>query len=133
MAAAGRAARRRCTPMARAAWSLSPIAASSFTLAFVTVPALAATPLNDLGTGLYLGQYQGGLYPRGSNEPSPAHAAAGVARAAAIGPLDTQGQPNPNGKFVFLSIGMSNTTQEFSGGSPNSLQGTSYSFMGQAA
>lgn len=71
------------------------------------------TPLNDLGAGLYLGQFQGGLYPGGANAPPPAHATAGRARALAVAPLNSAGAPDPNGKYVLLSIGMSNTTQEF--------------------
>ena len=82
-------------------------------------PAFAATstglvPINDLGTGLYLGQYQGGLYPGGTNAMPASHAQFGLARGAAIVPRDTNGNPAANGKYVFLSIGMSNTTQEFS-------------------
>jgi hypothetical protein len=72
------------------------------------------TPINDLGAGLYLGQFQGGLYPSGSNAIPAAHAAEGLTRATSIQPLNPQGQPNSNGKFVLLSIGMSNTTQEYS-------------------
>ncbi len=48
-------------------------------------------PLNDLGTGLYLNQFQGGLYPNGSSVVPATHAAAGLARAAAIQPLNTVG------------------------------------------
>src|ERR1043165_6467872 len=47
---------------------------------------VAETPLNDLGTGLYLGQFQGGLYPGGSNSPPAAHSAEGLARAGAVEP-----------------------------------------------
>src|ERR1051326_6159472 len=89
-------------------------------------------PLNDLGTGLYLGQFQGGLYPNGFNAPPQAHAAEGLARAAAIQPLNTLGQPDANGKYVLLSIGMSNTTQEFCS-QPGTLPCNSWTFMGQAA
>lgn len=71
-------------------------------------------PINDLGANYYLGQYQGGLYPGGSNVLPAPHAQAGLARAGAIVPRDTGGSPAPGGKYVFLSIGMSNTTQEFS-------------------
>jgi hypothetical protein len=94
--------------------------------------AVALTPLNDLGAGLYLNQFQGGLYPTGSNLAPAAHAAEGLARAASVQPLNTQGQPDPNGKYVFISIGMSNTTQEFcsQGGS---VPCGSWTFMGQAA
>ena len=44
----------------------------------------SATPLNDLGTGLYLNQFQGGLYPNGSNDAPTAHEAEGVSRAFAV-------------------------------------------------
>lgn len=97
-----------------------------------TVTSVGFTPLNDLGSGLYLGQFQGGLYPGGSNAVPAAHAAEGRSRALAIGPLDVNGNPSPTGKYVFLSIGMSNTTQEFcsqGGGLPCN----SWTFMGQAA
>lgn len=76
--------------------------------------ALAATPINDLGTGLYQDQYPGGLYPGGNDTPTLAHDAEGRARSAQITPLDAAGSPDADGKYVFLSIGMSNTTQEFS-------------------
>ena len=69
-------------------------------------------PLMDLGPGSYLGA-QGGLYPLGSNQRPPAHTAAGISIANAITPLDTLGSPDPNGRIVLISIGMSNTTQEF--------------------
>lgn len=89
------------------------------------------TPLNDLGTGLYLGLYQGGLYPGGSNVMPPAHHAAGLNRAAQIRPLDAAGNPDPTGHYVLLSIGMSNTTQEFCGTS-DGQNCPNYSFVGQA-
>ena len=71
-------------------------------------------PVTDLGTGFYQGM-QGGLYPGGSNLRPPAHESAGIAIANAMVPLDTLGAPDPtNGRVVFVSIGMSNCTQEFS-------------------
>lgn len=70
-------------------------------------------PLNDLGAGQYLGRFQGGLYPEGQNVPPADHAAVGRARALEVRPLDGEGNPDPNGRYVLLSIGMSNTTQEF--------------------
>jgi len=69
-------------------------------------------PLTDL-TGDYKGE-DGGLYGKGRNEPPPDFAAAVKAQTAKIQPLDAQGNPSPDGKIVLLSIGMSNTTGEFS-------------------
>lgn len=92
---------------------------------------IGATPLNELGTGTYAGLV-GGLYPGGGNEPPPEHRAEGLARARAVEPLDVNGSPDPDGAFVLLSIGMSNTAEEFcseSGAEPC----TPWSFMGQAA
>jgi hypothetical protein len=64
---------------------------------------------------LYLGRYEGGLYPGGSDELPGDHLAAGLERASRIRPLDAEGRPDPAGKAVLLSIGMSNATQEFCG------------------
>ena len=69
-------------------------------------------PLIDLGPGTYLG-FPGGLYPFGSNQRPEAHTAAGVSIANEITPLDTLGSPDSNGRIVLISVGMSNTTQEF--------------------
>jgi hypothetical protein len=70
-------------------------------------------PLTDLGTGTYQSA-QGGLYAGGSNTRPAAHEATGLAIAHSIGPLDTLGNPDPAGRVVVISIGMSNATQEFS-------------------
>ena len=104
------------------------MAASS---AFTQTPP-SFTPLDDLADGLYLNEFQGGLYPNGSNAVPESHAAEGVARAAAIQPRNTLGQPDANGKYALASIGMSNTTQEFCGATSPSGCG-SWTFMGQAA
>lgn len=69
-------------------------------------------PLTALGAGTYQG-YPGGLYPDGSNVRPAAHDAAGLAIANAIAPIDTFGNADPNGRVLFISIGMSNCTQEF--------------------
>lgn len=71
------------------------------------------SPLTELGAGLYKGK-QGGLYPGGSNTRPSGHEQAGLAIAQSLKPLDSSGAPSANGKIVLLSIGMSNTTQEFS-------------------
>lgn len=71
------------------------------------------TPLGDLGTDAYRG-YEGGLYPGGANAPPADHRQAALARAASITPLATGGAPDPAGRIVVLSVGMSNATQEYS-------------------
>ncbi|MGD0987178.1 MAG: choice-of-anchor D domain-containing protein [Candidatus Sulfotelmatobacter sp.] len=67
---------------------------------------LPEVDLPDLGTGNYLGT-EGGLYPGGSNVRPPDHEADGLAIANGIVPLDSNGNPDPNGKYVLLSIGVS--------------------------
>lgn len=69
-------------------------------------------PLVDL-RGAYQGR-SGGLYQGGATVPPDSHVAAGESAAAGITPLDQNGVPAPGGRYVFISIGMSNTTQEFS-------------------
>lgn len=73
---------------------------------------VGTAPLSDL-RGLYKGE-PGGLYPGGSNAVSSSHLAEGLTIARAIRPLDPDGIASPDGRLVFISIGMSNTTQEFS-------------------
>ncbi|MFJ6199920.1 hypothetical protein [Micromonospora sp. NPDC092111] len=107
--------------------------------AFVTVTAIgmpaavaaAVAPINDLGTGSYLG-FQGGLYPAGRNTMPDTHRTAGVTRALRVRPLDTTGAPSANGRYVLLSIGMSNTTQEFCSGDASGTCAP-FSLIGQAA
>lgn len=89
-----------------------------------------STPLSDMGAQTYLG-FAGGLYENGTNAPPADHSAAGLARAATVTPLDAGGTPSAAGRIVLLSIGMSNTTQEFCSG--NGLTPcASWSFVGQA-
>lgn len=72
------------------------------------------TPLCDMtATDQYEGE-DGGLYGGGFNTPPDPHAAAAQAQLTRIGPLDAEGKPSGNGKVVFVSISMSNATQEFS-------------------
>ena len=71
------------------------------------------TPLSDLGSAEYLG-FTGGLYPNGENSPPSAYEQAGVALGATVQPLDRDGKPSNSGKIVMISIGMSNTSREFS-------------------
>ena len=94
-------------------------------------PSVTRVPLTDMGTGVYKG-FTGGLYPNSSNVPPAAHATEGMTRTKRIRPLDVNGNPAVNGKYVLLSIGMSNTTQEFcTAGSSTTCD--AWTFMGKAA
>jgi uncharacterized protein (TIGR03437 family) len=69
----------------------------------------ASTGLLPLNDPFFVYPYEGargGLYPDGSSRRPPAHEAAGLRLASQIRPID--------GRVVLLSVGMSNTTQEFS-------------------
>jgi hypothetical protein len=70
-------------------------------------------PLTELGTATYKGE-DGGLYGEGRNQPPELHLKAALNEAAKIQPLDAQGTPAADGKVVVLSVGMSNTTMEYS-------------------
>ncbi len=73
-----------------------------------------AIPLPDLGINPYKG-FAGGLYPNSSNTRPVAHEAAGIDIATnQIKPLDSLGNVDlVNGKIVLISVGMSNTHEEF--------------------
>jgi hypothetical protein len=71
------------------------------------------TPLTELGTVKYKGE-EGGLYGGGRNEPPKEHLDAAMKEAAKIRPLDADGNPADDGKIGLLSVGMSNTTMEYS-------------------
>src|SRR5919198_2042084 len=62
-------------------------------------------PLTDLKKGRYQG-FQGGLYARGRHSPSRRYLKLGLTKARLVKPI--------GGRIVLLSIGMSNTTMEFS-------------------
>ncbi len=78
-----------------------------------------ATPLTELGDALYArmdGQstnFSGGLYPDGSNTRPPEHEAAGLKIASQIVPLNLEGEQDPGGSIVIISLGMSNTLAEW--------------------
>jgi hypothetical protein len=69
-------------------------------------------PLSNAGASDYKGNKLG-LYGDGQNAPPADHLKRGQAAAAKIVPLDGKGQPAADGKIVLMSLGMSNTTQEF--------------------
>ena len=69
-------------------------------------------PLIDFGAATYRG-FQGGLYLGGSNLRPAAHNSAGLSISQSIRPLNNAGSIDTiNGKIVWMSIGMSNCTQE---------------------
>jgi hypothetical protein len=71
------------------------------------------TPLNQPGIKQsYLGTALG-LYPGGGSTIPGNHFSAGLQQAGQITPLNANGQPNAQGRYALISIGMSNTTQEF--------------------
>ncbi len=71
------------------------------------------TPLTELGAANYKGE-DGGLYGGGRNTPPSAHLEAALREAAKIRPVDAAGKPAAAGKIGLISVGMSNTTQEYS-------------------
>lgn len=71
-------------------------------------------PLTEMsGDDRYKDQ-DGGLYGSGINTPPTSHRQAAERRLADIQPLATDGTPAPDGRIVVMSLGMSNTTMEFS-------------------
>ncbi|MFQ5489126.1 MAG: PKD domain-containing protein [Phycisphaerae bacterium] len=99
------------------------LVSSRTSLADCTLTSTGKTPLNDLGGGTYLGQ-AGGLYPNGGNVRPAAHSSAGLDIANnQIIPLNAAGQPDPiSGVIVLVSIGLSNTTQEFATRGPGAFK-----------
>jgi hypothetical protein len=90
----------------------------------------SATPLIDFApVQLYLGQFSGLLY-NGSNSPPAVQTAAGQAAAALVQPLDVTGNPNPSGKIVLVSLGMSNAWNEWCDSNTSCV---AFSFMGRVA
>lgn len=81
---------------------------------FEAKPPVGLKPLSDMTADDRYREEDGGLYGGGRNDPPEEHLAAALRQAELIRPRDPDGGPSPDGKVVFLSIGMSNTTQEFS-------------------
>ena len=70
-------------------------------------------PLTEMAAAdRYKGQ-DGGLYGAGRNEPPADHLKAALREAAKIQPRGSDGKPSPDGNIAMISVGMSNTTQEF--------------------
>lgn len=75
-------------------------------------PPEGLVPLTDL-TATYQGE-DGGLYGGGKNTPPDALRKTAEAALAKIEPLGADGKPSADGRIVFVSLSMSNATQEFS-------------------
>ncbi len=76
-------------------------------------PPAGLKPLSDMSAkDRYKGE-DGGLYGGGANRPPDGHLQAALRAARLIRPVDARGQPAEAGKIVLLSVGKSNTTQEF--------------------
>ncbi len=107
-----------------AVWLAAVVFASpSLLRADCTVTNLNMVPLPDLGLGTYK-SFTGGLYPDGLNQRPIAHEAAGLNIALnqitprlLSGSIDTT-----NGRIVLLSIGVSNTTQEWATRGPGAFK-----------
>jgi hypothetical protein len=79
-----------------------------------SAPTTGFTPLNAPFAGSYHSMADG-LYPGGANLRPAGHEAAGLQLASQVTPRGPAGSADANnGKIVFLSVGMSNTTMEFS-------------------
>ncbi|HLB27812.1 MAG TPA: hypothetical protein VJK47_01225 [Dehalococcoidales bacterium] len=73
-----------------------------------------AIPLMDMTAAERYKGEDSGLYGSGLNTPPAHHREAALKALAEVKPLDANGTPSPEGKIVLVSLGMSNTTQEFS-------------------
>lgn len=77
-------------------------------------PPVGLKPLCDMTSKDHYKGQDGGIYGGGKNEPPKQHLDAAIQQAKLIRPLDAEGRLSENGKIVLISVGMSNTTQEFS-------------------
>jgi hypothetical protein len=82
-------------------------------------------------SGTYLG-FGGGLYPGGGNSPPVAHWNAGLEFASRIEPRDASGAPSPSGLYGLMSLGMSNTRDNFCDSADNAGPCGPNGFVGQA-
>ena len=96
---------KRLVALLAALLLVAPGAAVPADLANCARTSTGMVPLTDLDAKTY-GGFRGGLYPGGRNVPSRKYLKQGLDAAHRVTPVD--------GRVVLLSIGMSNTTQEFS-------------------
>ncbi len=91
-------------------------------------------PITDLGSGIYLQQFQGGLYSGGINTPPASYNSLGINYTKNIKLLNTSGVESSTGKIVLLSIGFSNAAMEWCAdiSTTTVIPCTSWSFIGKA-
>lgn len=70
-------------------------------------------PLMDMTASQNYLTFQGGLYENSLDAVPADHDTAGLAAAATIQPLDTNGNPSASGKVVFIAVGRSTVVDEF--------------------
>jgi hypothetical protein len=102
-----------CYPFSLNRLTIAGICLLTFTAAAWAADRTGLIPITELGDGFYKGQ-TGGLYGDGNNIAPQAHLDAAKLASSFIVPRDADGQPSPTGRIVLISLGMSNTTQEFS-------------------
>ncbi|MGV3608725.1 MAG: hypothetical protein ACO1RA_20140 [Planctomycetaceae bacterium] len=71
-------------------------------------------PLSEMTAEDHYQKEDGGLYGNGKNSPPEKHRQAAEQAIAKLEPLDPSGRPSNSGTIGFVSISMSNATQEFS-------------------
>jgi hypothetical protein len=84
------------------------------TTADVKPAAKGLVPLNEMSASDRYKDQDGGLYGGGQNIPPAALRQTAEAELKKIQPLDADGKPAADGRIVFISLSMSNATQEFS-------------------
>lgn len=72
------------------------------------------TPIHEMTADARYKGESGGLYGNGENIPPEEHRKRIEQAIESLKPLDQNGKPSDNGAIVFISISMSNATQEFS-------------------
>ncbi|SRR6266545_389247 len=96
------------TVLAAAAWLSAsvPPASRAQSTAECSQSSTGLVPLTDMGARTRYRGFRGGLYPAGRNRPTAKYLRQGIAASKRVRPI--------GGKIVLLSVGMSNTTAEFS-------------------
>jgi arylsulfatase A-like enzyme len=92
------------------------LVAASEVRADCTLTSTGKTALTDMAPGAFYKDpaFVGGLYPNLSNKAPDAHWQAALAAAQWIRPLSSTGAHDPtNGRIGIISVGVSNTSQEF--------------------